>query len=317
MFPHIQMPNYVVLPEALKEVSAWGFIGMVSMIWWCFAGFETCCAMGEEIKYPEINIPRALKLSPFIVFIVNAIFQWLLVGITPTEALPQLAEADAPFAMAMETAGILGLPLALLAIGIALGGDFSTLNSSIAVPPRYLFSMAREGALPKVFAKLHPTYGTPWVAILVLGILSLILVKYPITFVASVSLFADLFYYIIGIAAAWALRKKHPELKRPFKAPAMAIGVPISMIIYFIMLTQLDMDAIVYGVIWCVVGLVIYGFCRKTYGDTDLKIEDVSAACEVPSASEKAAMDKDYTLWKRITMVFFIISILLYIIPLL
>ena len=83
------------------------------------------------------------------------------------------------------------------------------------------------------------------------------------------------------------------------------------------MLTQLDMDAIVYGVIWCVVGLVIYAFCRKKYGDTDLKIEDVSAACEVPSASEKESMDKDYRLWKRITIVFFVISILLYVIPLL
>lgn len=316
MFPHIQMPNYVVLPEALQDVSAWGFIGMVSMIWWCFAGFETCCAMGEEIKYPEINLPRALKLSPFIVFIVNAIFQWLLVGITPTEALPQLADADAPFAMAMETAGILGLPLALLAIGIALGGDFSTLNSSIAVPPRYLFSMAREGAMPKVFAKLHPKYGTPWISILVLGVLSLILVKYPITFVASVSLFADLFYYIIGIAAAWGLRKKHPELKRPFKAPCIAIGVPISMVIYFIMLTQLDQDAIVSGIIWCVVGLVIYFFCRKTYGEEDIKVEDLAAANEVPSLEEKEAMDKDYCRWKGITMAFFALSVLLYVVPL-
>ncbi len=317
MIPHIQMPNYVVLPEALQDVSAWGFIGMVSMIWWCFAGFETCCAMGEEIKFPEINIPRALKLSPFIVFIVNAIFQWLLVGITPTGALSQLSDADAPFAMAMETAGILGLPLALLAIGIALGGDFSTLNSSIAVPPRYLFSMAREGAMPKIFATLHPKYGTPWVAILVLGVLSLILVKYPITFVASVSLFADLFYYIIGIAAAWGLRKKHPNLKRPFKAPCIAIGVPISMVIYFIMLTQLDQDAIVSGIIWCVVGLIIYAFCRKKYGDADLKVEDLAAANEVPSETEKKAMDKDYHLWKNITIGFFAFSILLYLIPLL
>ena len=200
---------------------------------------------------------------------------------------------------------------------MAGGVDFSTLNSSIAVPPRYLFSMAREGAMPKVFAKLHPKYGTPWVAILVLGVLSLILVKYPITFVASVSLFADLFYYIIGIAAAWGLRKKHPELHRPFKAPCMAVGVPISMVIYFIMLTQLDQDAIVSGIIWCVVGLIIYAFCRRKYGDADLKVEDVAAGNEVPSVKEKQAMDKDYHLWKGITMGFFVLSILLYVIPLL
>ena len=82
---------------------------MVAMIWWCFAGFETCCALGEEIKHPRINLPRALKLSPFIVFAVNAIFQWFLVGIVPPEHLGELADASAPFADGMAMAGILGL----------------------------------------------------------------------------------------------------------------------------------------------------------------------------------------------------------------
>ena len=137
------------------ESTPLGFIASVSMIWWCFAGFETCCAMGEEIKYPQINIPRALMLAPFIVFAVNAAFQWFLVGIVPTSEIAALATASAPFAEAMKTAGILGFPLILLAAGIAFGGDFSTLNASIAVPPRYLFTMSRDGSMPKIFAKVH------------------------------------------------------------------------------------------------------------------------------------------------------------------
>lgn len=58
------------------------FAASVCMIWWCFAGFEACVAMGEEIKYPRINIPRALFLAPFVVFAVNALFQWFLIAIT-------------------------------------------------------------------------------------------------------------------------------------------------------------------------------------------------------------------------------------------
>ena len=62
MIPNIHLPSYVVLPESMNNLSSWSFIGMVAMIWWCFAGFETCCALGEEIKHPRINLPRALKL---------------------------------------------------------------------------------------------------------------------------------------------------------------------------------------------------------------------------------------------------------------
>ena len=156
MIPEVSLPTFVTAPTFLGSMDAFGFIAAVAMIWWCFAGFETCCGMGEEIRYPSINIPRALKLAPFIIFAVNGAFQWFLVGITPAEAIPGLAEAAAPYAEAMMSAGILGLPLLLLALGVAFGGDFSTLNASIAVPPRYLFTMARDGAMPRVFAKGAP-----------------------------------------------------------------------------------------------------------------------------------------------------------------
>ncbi|WP_303857341.1 APC family permease [Aminicella lysinilytica] len=316
MIPNINMPSYVVLPAAMQSTSPWGFIGMVAMIWWCFAGFETCCAMGEEIKYPQINLPRALRLSPYIVFAVNAIFQWFLIGIVPADKIGMIATADAPFAVGMQAAGILGIPMALLAAGIAFGGDFSTLNSSIAVPPRYLFAMAREGSMPKFFAKLHPKYKTPYVAILVLGILSLVLTKYDIKFVAEVSLFADLFYYVIGIAAALGLRIRHPELNRPYKAPFIKAGVPVSIIIYVVMMTQLSTYALISGVIWCAIGLIIYYICRAKYGEMeDVKLNDVVLREEIPSPEEKTRMDKEYKLWGTIVLIACIIAITLYVIP--
>ena len=111
MIPNVQLPNFVTAPDFMGDLGGGGFIAAVAMIWWCFAGFETCCAMGEEIRHPQINIPRAMMLSPFIIFVVNALFQWFLVGIVPADGLAAVAESSAPYAEAMMSAGILGLPL--------------------------------------------------------------------------------------------------------------------------------------------------------------------------------------------------------------
>lgn len=316
MIPNVNLGHFATLP-AYVDFGPAGFIGSVALIWWCFAGFETCCAMGEEIKYPQINIPRALFLAPFIVFAVNAIFQWFLVGIVPTESLEQIASAAAPYADAMTIAGIVGFPLLMLALGIAFGGDFSTLNASISVPPRYLFTMARDGAMPKIFAKVHPRFQTPYIAIITLGILSIILIaSNSLIYIASLSLFADLFYYVIGIIASLGLRIKHKELNRPFKAPLIQIGAPISAIIYIIMMTQLNKEAFWTGIIWCALGLVIFFICKTIYKNAgDESISNQIMAVENPSEAEKAKMDKEYKLWRIIVAIAFVISVLIYIIP--
>ena len=191
MIPNISLPNFVQKPSFMTA-GPQGFIANVAMVWWCFAGFEACCSMSEEIKYPHINLPRAMALSPFIILAVNRFFQWYLVGIVPTDKLDQLAVAAAPYAEAKVAAGILGLPLALLAAGIAFGGGLSTMNSCITTPPRTLFAMARDGMLPQVFTKIHPRYKTPYVSILFLGVIALLLtLTKSVQYVASVSRFAE------------------------------------------------------------------------------------------------------------------------------
>ncbi len=316
MIPNVQLPYFLEMPEFIQGETPLGFVAAVSMIWWCFAGFETCCAMGEEIKFPQINIPRALFLAPFIVFAVNAAFQWFLVGIVPTEEIFALSTASAPFAEAMTKAGILGFPLILLAAGIAFGGDFSTLNASIAVPPRYLFTMARDGAMPKIFARIHKKYQTPYIAILTLGILSAFLIaSNSMVYIASVSLFADLFYYVIGIGASFGLRKKHPELNRPYKAPGIMIGAPVSVIIYIVMITQLEREALITGVVWCALGLVVYGVCRRMYKDEENEDEAGVLQPEIPSPEEKKKMDREFNIWKTVVAAAVIIVLLAYVVP--
>ncbi len=317
MIPNVALPNFVETPDFLSGMGVGGFIAAVAMIWWCFAGFETCCAMGEEIKYPHLNIPRALILSPFIIFAVNALFQWFLVGLVPPEGLAAVAESSAPYAEAMMTAGILGFPLLLLAAGVAFGGDFSTMNASLAVPPRYLFTMARDGSMPRVFAKLHPRFQTPYVAILTLGVITVLLVATgSLVYISNLSLFADLFYYVIGIAAAFGLRRKMPDLKRPFKVPGVMVGAPVSVVIYLVMMTQLVPEALITGVVWCILGLVMFGVCTKVYGKPE-ELDPALVATSEPPAAERAKMDREFRIWTVATVVAVVVAIALYALPML
>lgn len=119
------------------------------LVWWCYTGFETCVSMGGETKYPQYTLPRALKVSVFLVFAVNALFQWFLVGLVPSQFYDILAVADAPYAEGLKAVGLIGFPIILLCIGIAFGGDLSTINPGIAAPARYIFTMAEDDALPK------------------------------------------------------------------------------------------------------------------------------------------------------------------------
>ena len=315
MIPNVSLPNFVQTPDFLAGMGPGGFIAAVAMIWWCFAGFETCCAMGEEIRYPHLTIPRALILSPFIIFAVNALFQWFLVGIVPPEGLAALAASSAPYAEAMASAGILGLPLALLAAGIAFGGDFSTMNASIAVPPRYLFTMARDGALPRAFAKLHPRFQTPYVAIVALGLLSVVLVATgSLVYISNLSLFADLFYYVVGIVSAVGLRRRMPDLARPFKVRGLMVGAPVSAVVYLVMMTQLAPEAIVTGIAWCAAGLAVFAVCRRMHGDADTP-KPAAVATEEPAADERARMDREFRIWAAATGAAVVVALALYAVP--
>ena len=246
MAPEIRFDHFAAGPAVTPR----GFLPCVALVWWCFAGFETCCAMGEEIQYPQINLPRALFLAPFLVFAVNGLFQWVLVCVVPPQDLAALADAAAPYARGMELAGVAGFPLILLCLGIAFGGDFSTLNASVSAPARYLFTMARDGVLPGCFARVHPKYHTPYVAILALGALMLLLMGTgSIAYIASLSLFATLLYYVIGMAAALGLRRRRPALARPYRAPGIRVGAAVSIAVYLLMMTQLDRAGVAAGLL--------------------------------------------------------------------
>ncbi|MCQ2584342.1 MAG: APC family permease [Treponema sp.] len=286
------------------------------LVWWCYTGFETCVSMGAETKYPQYNLPRALKLSIFLVFALNALFQWFLVGLVPNEFYGILAAADAPYAEGLKAAGLIGMPIILLCIGIAFGGDLSTINPGIAAPARYIYTMAQDGALPAFLGKIHPKYKTPHIAIIVVGIINFLLIATgSIDYIASVSLISLAVCYMIGCLSYLGLKKKCPDMNRPYKAPLGKLGCWVTIVLYCFMLIFCDRMALITAAIITGLCIIFYFlFTRKRAGEI-MSIEDEIGVIEEPTAEDKKKLDKEYKIWKYGTIIVTIIALGIYIIP--
>ncbi|MEK1359337.1 APC family permease [Limosilactobacillus fermentum] len=287
------------------------------LIWWCYTGFETSVSMGSEVKYPQYTLPRSLKLSVFLVFAVNAAFQWFLVGIVSHRFYGQLAQATAPYANGLQLAGLAGFPIILLCIGIAFGGDLSTINPGIAAPARYIYTMAEDGALPSFLGKIHPKYKTPSVAIILVGIINIILIATgSIDYIASVSLISLAICYMIGCLAYMGLRKRYPTLKRPYVAPHGTFGAYFTIIIYTLMLIYADRLALATAGILTIVCLIFYFLYTKKRSGLDVPLQDEIGVVEEPNSVQKAKIDKQYLVWKWATIIVTIIALGMYVVPL-
>lgn len=272
--------------------------------------------MGAETKYPQYTLPRALKISVFMVFALNALFQWFLVGLVPKEFYGILAAADAPYAEGLKAVGLVGFPIILLCIGIAFGGDLSTINPGIAAPARYIYTMAEDGALPKFLGKIHPKFKTPYVAVIVVGVINFILIATgSINYIASVSLISLAICYMIGCLSYMGLKKKYPDMKRPYKAPLGVVGCIFTIVVYCFMLIFADKAALITSgiiTVLCVIFYFAYSHRKECVMPT---IEEEIGVIEEPDEQTKVKMDRQYTIWKVCTIIVTCIALGIYIIP--
>ncbi|MEG0829640.1 MAG: APC family permease [Anaerovoracaceae bacterium] len=276
----------------------------IVMVWWCFAGFETCVGMGGEVKFPQITLPRALTLAPLVVFAVNALFQFFLVGLTPLAAQAGLATANAPFVQAMMEAGIVGFPFILLCLGITFGGDFSSMVPCTAGAARYMYIMAQDGCFPKIFARLHPKFRSPNAAVIAVGIIGILFISTnSIVIVSAMCAFSQMLCYIIGYISYLMLYKKEPDLNRPWKVPAGKFGAIFSIVVY----TGLAFLAIDWNAIWWNIGLSVICILyivffvvipKKPIPQEALDEELLAMKTAVPSPAEQASLDSQYKKWK-------------------
>lgn len=133
---------------------------------WAFMGLETAAVTGGEIKNPEKNIKRSTILGMLI-----STFLYLIISISAMGAMSQadLAKSTAPITdiiskvLNVGNLSIISVFIAISVLGTSLGWLLSTARVS--------FAAGEDGVFPKIFAKIHPKYGTPHISLIINSIM--------------------------------------------------------------------------------------------------------------------------------------------------
>lgn len=192
-----------------------GMLMMVPIGMLAFMGFDIVPQAAEEIKSPIEKVVYLIPLSIVVVclFYAGAFFT-AAANMHPAAIAKSTAEVPL-----IEIAEIfLGKSGTVIILIAGIMGLITTMNAFMIGASRLMFGMAREGVLPGALAKVHSKYGTPFVAIIIItffGILGAVFQKLFLVFQIASS--AVLIAFILVIISLFVLRKKKPEMKRPYK----------------------------------------------------------------------------------------------------
>jgi len=197
-----------------------GFSGMtlvLVMVPFMFVGFDTIPQAAEEIDLPFRDIGAVLMLS-----VALAIIWYGLIVLGVGLVLDAASIADSDVVTAAANARIYGELGATVLLIAGLAGIITSWNAFILGGSRAIYALARAGLLPEFLGRLHPSYHTPKNAILLIGGLSIIGPFFGRPALVWVVDAGGLGIVIAYAMVAWSflvLRKKEPELERPYKVP--------------------------------------------------------------------------------------------------
>lgn len=167
-----------------------------------YGGYEVVPVPAGETKDPQRAVPFAMIMTIVISGLVMTLAQVVSVGTLPGLAASKTALADAALLF------IGGWGALLMTVGASVSMTGQNMGSALS-GSRNLYGLAEQGDLPSVFARLHPVFGTPIVAIVLTSFLTIALaLSGTFASMATVSAVARLVVYVGTAAAVLALRRK-------------------------------------------------------------------------------------------------------------
>ena len=197
-------------------IPATGILTVLIMVPAMMVGFDVLPQSAEEINLPPRRIGWLLVLSLLMAVLwYGAVSFAVSMALDPT-ALESSSMATADAATSLWNGRWAGT---ILIIG-GVGGILTSWNAFIIGGSRVMFALSESGFLPPAFSRLHPRYKTPYVGVLVLGLMASISPFFGRTilvWLVDTGSFAVVIAYIFVPIAFLVLRRKEPDLDRPFR----------------------------------------------------------------------------------------------------
>jgi len=253
--------NPTVSANNFSPFSPFGFAGFGSalvLIFWAYAGFEISTIPTEEIEEPRKTIPKAIIIGIAIVTIFYLVTNVVLFGVrnygllaTDTAPLATAAQGILPSGTLIALAG--GALVGIGALISVAGSD----ESGMIGTSRLGFALAADGLFPRVFARIHKKFKTPYLSVIIQSISALVAsVVGNLGLLISVSVFFLAFSYLTTSASVFTFHRKgltaNNHSKKELVIPALGIAFSVFLI------SQCTPLQIAVGALLLIAGLPIY-----------------------------------------------------------
>ncbi len=237
-------------PASTEGLTTAGFFAALVAALWAYDGWNNVSMVASEVREPQRNLPLALIGGTLAVMAIYLFANWAYFHVLTAEqvgANPRVASE-----MMRQISGDWGANAVSVAAMISI---FAALNGSILTGSRVPYAAARDGLFFKSIAWVHPQFRTPAISILALSVWSAILIvlsggyKELFTYV----IFASWILYGMATAAVIVLRRKRPDLPRPYRT----LGYPLVPVIFVLVAILLVASTLVDSPWESLKGLVI------------------------------------------------------------
>jgi APA family basic amino acid/polyamine antiporter len=259
--------NYYEMPPTAStfSLSVGAIIGAAGLAFFAYYGFENLANISEETKNAPRTIPKALIIS---IAVTTGVYILIAVSAVSLVGWEALSSTEAPLALSAEKAfGNVGVTVLS---AIALFATSNTVLMMLIAGSRIMYGISRERALPAMLGRVHHATKTPWIAVVLMMLLTSAMVVFSrgiISAVANIAVFAIFTVYaLVNLSLIW-LRYKQPELERPFRSPVRIGWFPVLAGLGFItslaMLSQFDIGTMVAGAATIAIGLASYAAIER------------------------------------------------------
>src|SRR5271157_399200 len=238
---------------AFGEYGWSGIARAAGVIFFAYIGFDAVSTAAQEAKNPQRDMPIGILGSLVICTILYILVSGLLTGIVPYSALNV---AD-PVAVGIDATGVRWGSI-LVKLG-AIAGLGSVMLVMLLGQSRVFYSMSRDGLLPEWAGKVHHRFRTPYISSITVGLFVAVFASVvPIGILGELVSIGTLLAFVIVCAGVWILRRRRPELHRPFRTPLVPLVPILGIAISFALMAALPLATWVRLFVWLALGMAIY-----------------------------------------------------------
>jgi APA family basic amino acid/polyamine antiporter len=257
-FQYVNPDNWKpFIPPNTGTFGEFGWSGIfrgAGLIFFAYIGFDAVSTAAQEAKNPQRDMPKGILGSLGICTVLYVLVSLTLTGLVRYDKL----NVAHPVAYAVEQVQQLSWLRPFITLGAVLG-----LGSVVLVmllgQSRVFYAMSRDGLIGPWAGKVHPKFRTPYLSTIYVGlIVAVVTGTFPIQILGELVNIGTLLAFVLVCFGVWILRRKRPELDRPFRTPLVPLVPILGVLACLGLMATLPGDTWLRLFVWLLIGLVIY-----------------------------------------------------------